>query len=183
MSEEKEKSPKEYYEVKCPKCDEIITKIFDNGFGGNYIKCPKCNADVSLYSLFSYNMWLADNGKCIKSEKRPVKIKPNKTINKSNISTIFENILGQYGYQKIDDEESENNRIFTFLKQNEDYIEDEENEEFPNSRLNFNLLNIASVDRALVLQAHFKALLELTDLDRKEALEIIKTLINNDMLF
>lgn len=183
---EKQKEAKLYYEIKCPKCNAIITKVFDKNFKSNFITCPNCHNDVLLYSLFSYNMWLAENGNSIKTDKRPIK---SEVISKNSkeVPNIFEIALNQLGYTKVDDEESENNRIFTFLKQNEDYIdEDNEGEEtsnIPKTNLNLELLNRVGLERALIIQAHFKHLIDSTELERSEVIEIIKSLIDNELLF
>lgn len=63
-----EENKEVYYELKCLYCDKPITNIIANT---NYIECPYCNHKFTLYQVFSYNMWLSENHKANKLNKKP----------------------------------------------------------------------------------------------------------------
>lgn len=60
-----------YYVLKCPVCDKDITKVME--IPDTKIVCPNCKKVLSLYTIFGYNMWLSENGKSFKTDKKPVK--------------------------------------------------------------------------------------------------------------
>lgn len=64
-------SEAEYYVMKCPFCDNDITSALETPH--SIIHCPHCDKLLHLYSVFGYNMWLSENGKTKKVNKKPVK--------------------------------------------------------------------------------------------------------------
>lgn len=61
----------EYYILKCPFCDEDITQVME--CPDAFVTCPSCERDLNLYTVFGYNMWLAEQGKIKRVDTRPIK--------------------------------------------------------------------------------------------------------------
>lgn len=70
-------SKEKYYILKCPICDKDITEVME--YPNNEVYCPHCDKKLNLYSVFGYNMWLSENGKATKVNKKPIKDVINNT--------------------------------------------------------------------------------------------------------
>lgn len=146
-------SKEEYYILKCPVCDENITKVME--FPDNEIICPSCKRVLSLYTVFGYNMWLSENGKSEKVNKKPIK------------DVIAREELNEdYAEYENDDEEEDD----------EHYIENEElikkHPRVIHEMLSFN------ADLCLI-QHNYLTRLGFT---REEAVEIVKKLIEQGFI-
>lgn len=80
-------SKEEYYILKCPVCDENITKVME--FPDSEIICPNCKRVLNLYTIFGYNMWLSENGKSTKVCEKPIKDVASNVKDVSKYSSEF----------------------------------------------------------------------------------------------
>lgn len=146
----------EYYVMKCPFCDSNITEALETPH--SIIHCPNCNKLLHLYSVFGYNMWLSENGKSSKVNKKPVK----DVIIKEELNEDYD----RANYTEYDDEEEDD----------EHYIENGElmkkHPRVIHEMLSFN------ADLCLI-QHNYLTRLGFT---REEAVEIVKKLIEQGFI-
>ena len=156
-------SDSEYYVLKCPYCDENITSIIENP--KSWFRCIHCDKELSLYSVFGYNMWLAENNRCKKVKRKPIKdvISSSKAeIRPKEISIEFHFDEDNYEY----DEEA--------IK--EDYLRQsslmQKRPMAMHEILSFNA-DICSMQLAYLMKLGFT---------REESIELIKKLIDQDFI-
>lgn len=95
-------SKEEYYILKCPYCDTDITKIME--YPSNIVICPKCERELNLYSVFGYNMWLSENGRTTKVNKKPIKDVINNVENEDDLEFTYDEDDYDYNEDKIAEE-------------------------------------------------------------------------------
>lgn len=112
----------EYYILKCPVCDKDITKVME--MPNAEIVCPNCKRVLNLYTVFGYNMWLAENGNAEKVNKRPITISDKQETNQVLDVCIDEDIeddnidYSEFNFDSITDNNPSNLQIL--LSQNAD---------------------------------------------------------------
>ncbi len=92
----------EYYIMKCPYCDEDITSVLENP--SSLVICPNCNRLLHLYSVFGYNMWLSENDRIYKVDKKPIK---DVTVNDTHKEDTYDGFRYKEYVEYDEDKEAE----------------------------------------------------------------------------
>lgn len=157
----------EYYILKCPYCDDNITKVMET-ITDNIVTCPHCDKELNLYSVFGYNMWLAENNKTKKVKRKPIKdVKSNR--NRAKEYYDEDNMVVEFNFD-ADDYEFNEEAIA------EDYI----NHSHLMQRRPKALEEILSFN-ADICTMQYRYLLKM-GFTRPEAIELIKKLIEQSFL-
>lgn len=149
----------EYYILKCPYCDSDITEFLEEPY--TYNTCPYCGKDNNIYSVFGYNMWLAENNKAEKVNKKPIKdVIDTRARQQSEIDFEYEDEMYDFDEEKIAN----------------DYINQsvlmQKRPEAIHELLSFNA-DVCTMQYRYLIRMGFT---------RNEAIEIIKKLIEQDFI-
>ena len=163
-----------YFEIKCPLCDSLITNALSSVNMQGELCCPSCGKPVQLYSLISYNMWLAENKEAVKTSKKPIKSKPKIKTNIENEENT-ENLMG-IDFQEIN--LGEMGFDFGSIMENLEKLGIVHRVDKFDTQTN----NEIARTRALICRTHFLYLIG-CGFSEEQSFDIIKILLENDYLF
>lgn len=162
----------EYYILKCPFCDKDITKVLEKP--STQVICPNCGKDINLYSVFGYNMWLAEKGKILKVNKRP--LKDVNTVRQSNNNVVKE---------EWEDDNGDKHIRFTFASDDYDFDEEAIAEDYYNQselmQKRPKALDELLMSNSDICVMQYRYLIN-AGFTRPEAIEIIKKLIEQGFI-
>lgn len=161
----------EYYVLKCPYCDEDITKVMENPY--TVVVCPNCNRRLNLYSVFGYNMWLSEQGKTKKVNERPIE-DVNNNVQQSKVKT-----------EEWEDDNGNRHIKFTFASDDYDFDEDAIAEDYL-EQSELRQRRPTSLDEMLMFNSDICVMqyryLTKAGFSRQEAIDILKKLIEQGFI-